>query len=234
MSYCVQCGVRLEESLARCPLCHTPVLNPNVSPDARPESPFPPVEEQPAHGFDRGYAAQLSIVAVLIPMLAVLLLDIIGGGGVWSPYAMGALALLWVYIAVPLLFRFRRPYPYVALDAAASVGYLALVAAMSGGMGWYLGIVMPVMILLGAATLLMLLAWRRVEMPVLYRVALMALLGGLFLFGMEIVIDLNARGRVAMGWSVYAFIPIAVVALMLAGVENNHALKDEIRRRLFI
>ena len=29
MSYCVQCGVKLEQSLKSCPLCHTPVINPN-------------------------------------------------------------------------------------------------------------------------------------------------------------------------------------------------------------
>ena len=29
MSYCVQCGVKLENSLKKCPLCNTPVINPN-------------------------------------------------------------------------------------------------------------------------------------------------------------------------------------------------------------
>ena len=29
MSYCVNCGVKLEQSLQSCPLCHTPVINPN-------------------------------------------------------------------------------------------------------------------------------------------------------------------------------------------------------------
>ena len=30
MSYCVNCGVKLEESLTKCPLCNTPVINPNI------------------------------------------------------------------------------------------------------------------------------------------------------------------------------------------------------------
>jgi hypothetical protein len=234
MSYCVECGVKLADSQKACPLCHTPVLNPNLPADHAPQSPWPDAEEQPQRHIDRGYAAQLSIVAILIPMLTVLLLDVFGGGGVWSPFVMGALALLWVAIAVPLLFRFRRPYAYVALDALAAVGYLALIAALTGGMGWYLGIVMPLLVLLGATTLLMLLALRRVEMPVLYRLSLAVLLFGLFLMGLEIIVDLNARGRVALVWSVYAAIPLGVVALMMAGLEHNHALKDEIRRRLFI
>ena len=29
MSYCVNCGVELEKSIRKCPLCNTPVINPN-------------------------------------------------------------------------------------------------------------------------------------------------------------------------------------------------------------
>ena len=29
MSYCVQCGVRLAQQEKKCPLCGTPVINPN-------------------------------------------------------------------------------------------------------------------------------------------------------------------------------------------------------------
>ena len=29
MSYCVNCGVELDKSLKQCPLCSTPVINPN-------------------------------------------------------------------------------------------------------------------------------------------------------------------------------------------------------------
>ena len=29
MSYCVNCGVKLAKSEKKCPLCNTPVINPN-------------------------------------------------------------------------------------------------------------------------------------------------------------------------------------------------------------
>ena len=29
MSYCVNCGVELDATASFCPLCHTPVVNPN-------------------------------------------------------------------------------------------------------------------------------------------------------------------------------------------------------------
>ena len=41
MSYCVNCGVKLDPSLVRCPLCNTPVINPNEVSHTHPVPPFP-------------------------------------------------------------------------------------------------------------------------------------------------------------------------------------------------
>ena len=41
MSYCINCGVELEASLKECPLCHTPVINPNRLNIEFPASPYP-------------------------------------------------------------------------------------------------------------------------------------------------------------------------------------------------
>jgi uncharacterized protein (DUF983 family) len=68
----------------------------------------------------------------------------------------------------------------------------------------------------------------------LYRAALSAALFALALVGLEIIIDLNAWNQAHLGWSVYAAIPLAVIALMLAGLEQNHELKEAVRKRLFL
>ena len=41
MSYCVNCGVELDDTAQACPLCHTPVLNPNKPVDMWGPKPFP-------------------------------------------------------------------------------------------------------------------------------------------------------------------------------------------------
>lgn len=234
MSYCVNCGVKLAPDLSACPLCETPVLNPRQQTPQANESPYPDTIEEAVGHIDRGYARQLSIVAMMIPMIIALLVDIIDGGGIWSPYVMGVMLMLWCFVAVPLLFKLNRPYVYIAVDILVLCGYLALIAAMTNGFSWYLSIVLPLLLLIGLVTLAMLLAYRRLEMLKLYRFAIMMVLVGAFLIGVEIIIDLASRMALALGWSVYAGIPILVVALMLAGLEHNKALKEQIRKRLFI
>ena len=41
MSYCVNCGVELDRSAKACPLCNTPVINPNELLRKEQKTPFP-------------------------------------------------------------------------------------------------------------------------------------------------------------------------------------------------
>ena len=45
MSYCVNCGVELEPSLTSCPLCNTPVINPNELTEIKSRIPYPTQKE---------------------------------------------------------------------------------------------------------------------------------------------------------------------------------------------
>ena len=53
MSYCVNCGVKLEESLNKCPLCNTPVINPKGLKKMGLISPFPTKEGET--GMEQGF-----------------------------------------------------------------------------------------------------------------------------------------------------------------------------------
>lgn len=234
MSYCVQCGVQLAKNLDRCPLCKTQVINPNQPAAGENDNEHPDSVEKAIAHIDRGYARQLSIISTLIPMLIVLLLDILDGGSAWSPYVLGALAMAWCFLAVPLLFRVKRPYLYVALDVLALCGYLALIAAMSNDFSWYLSIVLPLLVLIGIVTLLLLLIIRRIQMLKLFRASLVLLVLACFVIGLEVIVDLSLDGKVALGWSIYTSTPLLIIALMAFGLQHNKALKEEIRKRLFI
>ncbi|NLG58007.1 MAG: RING-HC finger protein [Clostridiales bacterium] len=234
MSYCVECGVRLAASEPKCPLCQTPVVNPNRPVCQLEDTSHPQAIEEAISRMDRGYARQLSLIFLMIPILAVLIIDLIDSGGSWSPYVVGALVMSYCFFAFPLLFRFTRPYVYIVVDVLALLGFLLLIAWRGDGLSWYLSLVLPLLILLGVATLLIILVLRRQELKRLYRAALAMGLFAAALLGLEIIIDLNAWGQFHLGWSVYAAIPLAVIALMLAGLEQNRELKEAVRKRLFL
>ncbi|MGI6234172.1 MAG: DUF6320 domain-containing protein [Christensenellales bacterium] len=234
MSYCVECGVQLAQELEKCPLCQTPVINPNAPKQKQAEPAYPDQIEAAIDQIDRGYARQLSVIIMMVPILIVLLLDIIDGGSMWSPYVIGALVMLWCFLVVPIVFRLRRPYIYVTLDVLALCGYLALIAWMSGNFSWYSIIALPLLVLMGVTILLVLLIIRRIEMVKLHRGALLLLLFGAFLVALEVILDRSIWGAVRLSWSVYAATPMMVIALMAYLLEHNKVLKEEIRKRLFL
>ena len=66
MSYCVNCGVELDASAEKCVLCNTPVLNPNLKAEDKPESPFA-MESHIPKSISRKFVAYIVSVVMFIP-----------------------------------------------------------------------------------------------------------------------------------------------------------------------
>lgn len=235
MSYCVECGVKLAPSEPECPLCGTRVCHPDRSWEKPEHMPWPDRMETVMRRIDRAYATRLSIYLMLIPAVTAIALDLVDGGGLaWSLYVIGALALLWCWILAPVFLRFKKPYTAIGLDTISTGAYLLLIALLTGGMRWYLGLSLPVILLLGCSILLSLLAVRRLKLSVLCRVALVIALIAAFLVGLEIILDLYVLGRIAFSWSPYAAIPLLALSGICAALQRNVSLREEIRKRLFL
>lgn len=235
MSYCVHCGVELAPSERDCPLCGTQVMNPSCAWEKPAQMPYPETVDIQKTRIDRRFARQLIAQMMLIPCLVAFLIDLVDGGGLkWSWYVIGALALSYCWIVVPLLFKLGKPYLYIVIDLLSLAAYLLLIAVLSGGGRWFWGLVLPLLLFVGAAIMASLWASRRLAWAPLHRAAVIFLMFGAFLMGLEIIISLYAGVRVAFRWSFYAAIPAAAVALMLWLLERNEGLKQEIRKRLFI
>ena len=235
MSYCVHCGVQLAASEKDCPLCGTVVQDPFCAWQKPEEMPYPETVEVKNTRIDRRYARQLMAMAMLVPVVIVMLIDLVDGRGFgWSLLVSGTLVLIYCWIVVPILFKFSRPYAYILIDILSLSAYLLLVALITGGLAWYLGLVLPMLIWLSLVVMAAVLAVRRLEMVPLYRAALVTALAGVFLLGMEILINLHAGIGFRLNWSFFPAIPLGVIALMLAMLERNKPLKEEIKKHLFI
>ena len=137
MSYCVNCGVELDDSAKKCALCGAPVLNPYL--DEPEEALPPPYPDRLAlpEGTNRRYIAFLVSMVLLIPNLIcgvanLLILD----SGVWSAYIVSSSLLFWVFFIVPFLMEKPRPLVLWLLDTLAGHAvYLALLRGRLGAAG---------------------------------------------------------------------------------------------------
>ena len=128
MSYCVNCGVELERSLKKCPLCNTPVINPGELQKLTAQNAPYPKEKGQVDVVKRKDLAILTTVVLSATSLCCLLLNLfVFSGSPWSLFIIGACLILFVLI-FPLVIYTKLPiYLSLAFDGAAIGFYLYMI-----------------------------------------------------------------------------------------------------------
>lgn len=142
MSYCVHCGVELDPSLKKCPLCNTPVLDPGNIPHFEAASPYPSTRGKVEPIRRKDAAIFVSILLLTISITCGLLNWLVFSGTSWSLLVIGFCLVLWV-ICIPFIFYSKlSPYLAVLLDGLAVSFYLYLISRLTGSADWlfYLGL----------------------------------------------------------------------------------------------
>lgn len=142
MSYCVHCGVELDPSIKKCPLCSTPVLDPNNIPYFETSSPYPAIKGKVEPARRKDAAIFVSILLLTISITCGLLNWLVFQKNFWSLLVIGLCLVVWV-ICIPFIFyRELSPCLAVLLDGLAVSFYLYLISLLTGSADWlyYLGL----------------------------------------------------------------------------------------------
>lgn len=234
MSYCVNCGVELAESEKYCPLCNVEVVNPKCPWKEKEDRPYPKYFDSFIKRIDRRYFATLAGLFLIIPILVTIIFDLLSGDGIsWSAYVVGAMALLYIFIAVPFYFKHYHTVIFLSANCAAVLLYLFFIERMNGG-NWFIGIGMPITIAASICIIVLaLLFTKKKRMGFFIKTSLILLASGIFVFVVEFILSLNRTGGFEVNWSYYAFVPCVILSVMSFVVDHRKKLKEEIRRRLF-
>ena len=231
MSYCVNCGVELDPTARACPLCHTPVVNPNQPVDASLPPPFPSRREEVQPVSKRELALLLSAMLGSVAVCCgVLNLFFVHSGRPWSLYVIGAAAMLWIWLVVPLVLRQMPLWLRLGLDACAVGVYVYLISIDLHGLDWYLGLALPI-ILTGGAIVMALGLVLCTARSILTSVTLIIGAVGLFIVGIEFFVDRWLTGTYQPGWSLVVAAVCVALMVPLIIVRRRPALRDEVRRR---
>lgn len=231
MSYCVHCGVELGAAAQKCPLCGTPVYDPASPPDEGAEPFFPTRKEEIAPVSRREAGLLLSAMFASVAICCAVLNLIFYRELWWSFFPGGAAVMLWVWFALPLLFRTLNPWYRLTLDTLAIAVYVLLIALAVRGLGWYFRIALPILLFVMAVfpTEIWLLRYRR---PSLLSSAILVLLTvGIFTAVIELVCDLYISGVWRPGWSLIVLISCAGLCVPLLVIRRVPSLREEVRRR---
>lgn len=231
MRYCVRCGVELGEDLKECPLCHTPVIDPDTDcPGDAP--PFFPTSREPVGPVSKRAAAvlltaMLASVAVCCGLLNLLLHP----ETAWFLYAAGAAAMLWIWFVPPLLIRALPGWPRLAINICAVALYVFLIAIACHGQAWYVGLALPILLVTAAVSLGVSWLTREGRCSTLTSIVFVLVGIGLIAIAAEFFFDRFFFGAWRPAWSLIVTAVCVGLSIPLIVVRRVPSLREEARRR---
>ncbi|MBP3604950.1 MAG: hypothetical protein J6J79_12470 [Lachnospiraceae bacterium] len=232
MSYCVNCGVELESSLDSCPLCHTPVINPNDIPRKKEAGPYP-VEKGQVDKVRRKDLAILTTVVLGATALSCLLLNLfVFPGTMWSLYVIGICIILLVLMTPVIIYSKFPIYIYLLFDGIAVGFFLYLITFNTPGSDWFFKLALPIIVLI--TILVEILAMLLHALPISF------ISTGLYIFveiavfciGLELLIEHYIGSPKHLVWSAVVLTVCGVISILLATILCTRRLREAVRRRL--
>ena len=233
MSYCVNCGVELDDSAKSCPLCSTPVLNPNELEkvkEAQPPFPTSKAQVEPVRRKDLGIL--LSMVVLATAVICGILNKLVFRDNMWSLAVLGSCVILWVFF-IPFVIHTRQSvYLSLLYDGAAVVFLLYMITFLAGRDGWFFGLGVPLVVLVTGVAELFTLCIRKLPRSFLTVALYFFTATGLLCLGIEILVDRYVESVISLSWSAVVLTVCGVLDIAFITVLSRSRLRQSIQRRL--
>ena len=231
--YCIKCGVELKDSEEKCPLCGTVVFHPDMKrPDG--EKPYPALSRKRTETASRSGILFITSIVFLVPFVLSLLCDWkVNGELIWSGYAAGGLALMYIIVVLPMWFHRATPVIFVAADFVAAGLYLLYINLACKG-HWFLSFAFPVTggaMLIACATVALLHYIRKGH---LFIIAGTLIASGGFMVLIEFLININFHVNPTLVWSVYPLACCLILGITLIVIACCPKMRESLRRKFFI
>ena len=234
MSYCVHCGVELADYETKCPLCETPVVDPNRL-LATGEPPFVDRIDTKEKKFNKHFIVTVVSAVMLIPFVVTTIVDItLSLGMTWSAYVLGAEALFWLWFVLPFQSSDTSPYVYCLIDGGATALYVLLIAVLEGSRAWYVPLALPIIAAATLEGLVMILIHRARRIGKLTKVGFGILAVSFLPLVIDIAIVHYLKGSFMPLWSWYAFVPLFVLGLTVVILSRSVRFTEWLRKKMYI
>ena len=232
MSYCVHCGVKLDPSLKKCPLCNTPVIDPNEIKNFTPLPPFPEKRAETEQVKSKDVLILLSIALLTISITSGALNFMFFPTTPWSLLIIGFCIILWIAFAPKLLLSKIPIYISLLLDGIAVALYLYFISCVTVSKNWLYGLGFPILILVTLLMILFAFLMRNVSSSMLASALYAYLLIPVLCIGIELLICIYREQTLKISWSAIVAAPCIVVSIILITILSKKRLREAVRRRL--
>lgn len=226
MSYCVKCGVELDEGAERCPLCGTPAWKPD---ETEPRY-FPTKPAEVPRASRRAAAALLTAMLASVSLCCGLLTHFADGAPLGAlrrgrgSDAVDLVALPMLVRGIPIFFR-------LTADVAAIGIYVWIISVALHGGRWFRGLVLPMLGWACVVVFLLSFLLRDGRRSRLSSIAMCIGAVGLMAMGVEYCLDRYFLEVWQPSWSLVVLVICIGLIIPLRIVRRVPSLREEARRR---
>ena len=235
MSYCVNCGVELDDSAKKCVLCGTQVINPAKT-ENNSETVTAPFSQQtyiPKTAKARFFAGLVSLIMLVPNMVCLLVNLLLVPGNFWSVHIISTSVLLWIIFVVPFFKKDHRTYFMWAFDTVAVGGYTFLLMNTLNALEWYPVCALPIILVISAMVLFYIIWVRKKKRSgILKALAICAEVALAFLFG-GILLSVTASVKYAAEIGLIVFVCIVAVVGFLTYCYKSESMRNWLSKKLF-
>lgn len=234
MAYCVNCGVELEASLKKCPLCNTPVYHPQQKEQESPPSPYPTVRGEVTRVKRTDLALLITVILSCTALGCGLLNLLVFNRNAWSLYIIGLCFVLWIFCIPAMVYRKLPFFLMLLFDGAAVAMYCGIIAYLFDGGEWYQKIALPIIIIGVILIMTVNLCYRFLSSSILFMAMAVVLALGAFCVGIDASIKNFLTGTPGITWSAIVLTCSLIIAVTLFTIMRISRLREEVRRRMHI
>lgn len=226
--YCVKCGVRLADGTADCPLCGTPVWNPEGK---KAEEKYPARYPGRYRESELPSAIFMTIVCLIALAVVMTLCFKLYGALNWGGYVVWGILLFYIVAVLPRWFRRPLGEVFVPVDHIAAGLYVLYVCLRTGG-HWFISFAFPVILASCLLSTAMVCLLKYVKKGRIF------IFGGflILLGGFTVLVELFEHisfGTEMFLWSLYSLTLFGVFGLFLITAGVVTPLRRALERRFF-
>ena len=232
MSYCVNCGVELHATRAVCPLCNTPVYNPNQPIDTVSPTPYPTAVGKAEKVDSKELTILMTIVFLTIGIVCGSLNLFVITRTHWSLYVIGICVMGWVAM-MPVFFHDKlSAFIYIALDGLAVAAYVGMISLLHPGMGWYPEVALPIILVSTLLIEIFYLFTIRMKTSMISKTIVLVSIVAVITVCIEVLLGFHFNRHVILTWSAVVLLCCAAIVIILVTIALQQGLREELRKRL--
>ena len=232
MSYCVNCGVKLDDTLERCPLCNTPVINPNEITYTHSVPPFPKENGQVETVKNKDVAILYSLVLIAAGAACGLLNLLVFNSSAWSLYVIGICIILWV-VAIPVFIYTKLPIYVSLLFDGLSIGlYEYLITFNTPSSRWFYQLALPITAVVTVLAILLAALCRKVSSSFLASALYVFSEIAVLCISIELLIRRFLSRPFLLTWSAVVLTACAIIIVALITMLSRKRLRGAVRKGL--